>query len=274
MTAWRFLRSLLESYVLPEEKMYRGETKVRLKDIEELFSALRGNEKIPPSTNDPKVLHGNPNPEGDFIECEYHADSRVWRRWSRSPNYAAIMSSTADDQEVGAPQGGTVMKRNYGGRIVYAPGKPRSDHERLGSAMDRYDVMMVAEVQGAAIPDTGAINFPSDPGKPPADLVVKRIAWSPAIGSTEERQRRLQTLLGGGVGPTLRRRPQPHVPGPPPDDRKQDPKHGRFATFQKQGVGGKDPPLPPEPKDVERFGTAGRTGLGQKVHARKKRDED
>jgi hypothetical protein len=266
VSVWKFLAEIMDRCILPEEKMYRGESRVRLKDIGELFELLH--EKG--FSTDPQV-QGQPKAEGGAIDCHYPADSRVWRRWSRSPNYAAIMSSTADDQEVGRPQGGTVMKKNYGGRIVYGAGKPRGDHERLGSAMDYYDVMMVGEVHGASIPDTGAVNFPSDMGKPPADIMVSRIAWSPAVGSTEERQRRLQSLLGSGSGGPLRRRPQPHMPGPPPDDRKADPQHGKFAQFQKRGVGGKDPPLPPEPKDVERFGTAGRSGLGQKISQPKKK---
>lgn len=278
VSVWKKLLEFVETHVLPEEKMYRGETNVRLQDIQSLFDALKGDEKDGPFTDDPKVLSGGtPNPEGDVVNAQYPVDSRVWGRWSRTPDMAAIFGTTKDEPHPGAPRGGTVMKRSYGGRVFYAPGKPSTDHERFGSAMDRYDVMMLGDVEDAPIGhERGVTKFPTS-GKPQGNIVVHKIAWSPAIGSTEERQGRLKGLLMGGSASPLRRRPQPHQPTTPDPGRPHDPsdpKHDKFHAFQRRGAG-RTAGLPDDPQDVEKFGTAGRTGLGHKMQQHKrKRDED
>lgn len=217
MSIWKQLVEFLGRHVLAEERMYRGETAVRMKDIHALFAELTKKK----ASQDPKLGAG-PNPDGDAILVQYTADGRVWGRWSPSIDFAKILGGTDSrsvaGQHSGAPQGGTVMKRNYGGRVIYQPGKVRGDHERLGSAMDRYDVLMVAEVSGGAFSTRGNINIPAGTkGDQLPKIVVRKIAWSPAIGSSEERQARLQALISGGQVPELPRRPQPEIPEPPVD---------------------------------------------------------
>lgn len=212
MKVWtRLQRAVLgETGVLREEKMFRGETNVRMKDIRALFDGLR--EKV--ASTDPKVQR-DPNVEGDSIVCQYSVDPRVWARWSRSLNFAGIFASTTKDQNVGKAQGHTTVKVNYGGKVLDEPGKIRTDHERMPSSMDRYDVIMVADVAGAQVPSSGHVNFtgtkPAKGSKGPG-ITVTKIAWSPAIGSAEERQARLEALLTGAKASPLARRPQPELP--------------------------------------------------------------
>jgi len=102
------------------------------------------------------------------------------------------------------------MKRNYGGRVIYVPGKERPPAgNMLGSAMDRYDIMMVGDVTAQTRRNK----------KTGADEVIevgmlKRVAYAPSIGSTEERAQRLQDLLAGR-SPQPTRRAQPELPDAP-----------------------------------------------------------
>ncbi len=208
MNTWH---KLIESFrTLKEEKMFRGETNVRMKDIRALFDDLRDKG----ASSDPK-LGRDPNVEGDSIVCQYQVDPRVWARWSRSLNFAGIFASTTKDQNVGKAQGHTTVKVNYGGRVLDEPGKIRTDHERMPSSMDRYDVIMVADVAGAQVPQSGHVNFtgtrPAKGSKGPG-ITVTKVAWSPAIGSAEERQARIEALLTGAKASPLARRPQPELP--------------------------------------------------------------
>lgn len=275
MATWQRLNEFLESHVLPEERMYRGETNVRMKDLEALFDTVRAGDPDSGAayTTDERVLSGRPDPHGGSADVNFPVDPRVWGRWARTPDTAAIFSTTRDDQYPGSPRGGTVMKRAHGGRVFYQAGPRSTSHEQMPSAMDRYDVMMVGDVQGGAVPTKGVT---TSQGLGGASIFVRRIAWSPAIGSTEERQRRLQALLGGGQAGPLRRRPQPASPTAPNPGRKDDPtdpKHDKFRRFQTQGAG-RTAPMPDDPQDAERFGTAGRLGLGGKPRHKKSRDED
>jgi len=233
MNAWNTLREFLNRHILPEERMYRGETGIRLQDLGKLFRAVFGDD--PPPVD----------PNGGMVELNWKASPRVWSRWARTISAAAAFASTGDDQYVGRHQGGTVMKRNYGGRVVFEPGKPRSDYERLPSAMDKYDVMMIGDVTGAPVPTDQKVVDLSRKGLDNAKIIVKRIAWSPSIGSAEERTKRLQDLLAGKQV-ELPRRAQGLVPDAPknPDE---------LAALQRRGAG-RNAPAPPLPEPVPRQG--------------------
>lgn len=215
MSAWDLLESLLR-----EEKMYRGETMVRMKDLRALFKKLAGDPEKgdKPASSDPQVK-GEPSPEGGSVVCSYAVDPRVWGRWSPSLDFAKILAGTdkKDTQFQGQPYGGTVMKRNYGGRVTYQPGPSNADKSpQGGSSMDRYDVLMVADIRGAA--EQGKpLNWPPGQKIGMPTIIVQKIVWSPAIGTSDERQGRLQALLSGQRAAPLARRPQPELPVPPPD---------------------------------------------------------
>lgn len=219
MKAWLKLESIMNRYVLPEEKMYRGETGVRMKDLISLFANLRkgGAPKRkgePPVqfTNDKNILSGGyPSVEGGAIYCNYPVSSAVWNRWSRSPEFSKIISSTGDDQYHGQAQGGQMNKKNYGGRISFDPGKARTDYERAPSAVDKYDIMMIGDVTGDAIPNNPVVDLRSSEN---AMIIVKKIIWSPSIGSSEERKQRLEDLMAGKQAAPLKRRPQAELPEP------------------------------------------------------------
>lgn len=189
MSIW----NLIERIVLAEAKMYRGDTGVTFKDV---------------STMVDKIAKAAANPNGGAFDCQYHFNPNIWGKWF--PNIKLAIAMAASDkggQHVGDPQGGMMMKKNYGGRISFVPGKPNGDFERLPSSMDRYDILMVGEV-------TSKPN--SIHGKPPIETgMLSRVAYSPSIGSYEERSNRIMALLNGqGSVPTLRRRPQPDRPEP------------------------------------------------------------
>jgi hypothetical protein len=217
MSVWRIMESFLSRHVMAEEKMYRGETMVRMKDLRALFKKLAGDEDEPPKSSDPQV-RGEPNPEGGSVSCTYSVDARVWGRWSPNPDFAKVLAGTdkQDTQHRGQPYGGTVMKKNYGGRVVYQPGPSNADKAvQAPSSMDRYDVLMVAEVRGGAIEPGQPVNWAPNQKVGMPSIVVQRIAWSPAIGTSEERQARLQALISGQKPAQLSRRPQPEKPDPP-----------------------------------------------------------
>ena len=239
MKIWITLENILRESILPEEKMYRGDSSVRMKDLRTLFQRLRDDGKGNASTSDEKVLSGDPNPEGDFIYCHYEVSGDVWDRWSRTPEFAKIFGATDNrSQYAGMSVGGTMVKKNYGGRISYEPGKPSNAHEMQPSAVDKYDVMMVADVVGAhhSQKDKNVVLLK---GNKNAYIIVKKIVWSPSIGSFDERRERLQALMTGMIPKPLTRRPQPEIPQkdketevPPPKDL---PKFGKNATSPSSG---------------------------------------
>lgn len=197
--------SLLERMLL-ESKQYRGDTGVTFKALTELILGKPG--------RGPGILGRPPKPEGEAFDCSYSFDPSVWGKWFPSLSTAMQMAVTDKDrQHVGTPQGGTVMKRNYGGRVVYSPGKPNNEFERLPSAMDRYDVLMQAEVTARTVPDPKTKKM-----KTTGSGVLMRMAYSPSIGDANARTARLQALMSGqDPGPTTRR-PQPVRPEPTKQD--------------------------------------------------------
>lgn len=226
MSYWTILESFLSRHVLPEERMYRGETSVRMKDLRSLFNTLSEPDKKTnkPRSSDPKV-QGDPDPNGGFVLCSYPVDPRVWGRWNPQLNAATVLAGTdkKDTQHVGAPKGSMVFKQNYGGRVITTPGNPGKDFDQLGSAMDRYDVLMVADVTGGIIEPGAAVNWPPGQKDGMPSIVVRKIAWSPSIGTADERMQRISAILSGQQVQSLKRRPQPELPVPDKDMNKDLP---------------------------------------------------
>lgn len=202
------LKYLIEAFLV-ESKMFRGDTAVPLKQLNDLILG-KGSQR--------GILGRPAKREGEAFDCQYEFDPSIWGKWYSSQSAALSFAATDSvrgmpGQHVGAPQGGTVMKRNYGGRVVYAPGKARSDFEALPSAMDKYDILMRAEVTSRTVVDRKT-------GKPRAvqDGVLTRMAYAPSMGSAEERAARLEDLMAGRTPVPLPRRPQPERPEPSKDD--------------------------------------------------------
>lgn len=200
MSTW----NLLERILLSEAKQYRGDSGVTFKALTELIQG-KGER--------PGILGRPPRPEGEAFDCEYNFDPSVWGRWYPSMSTAVQIAATGGSQHVGAPQGSMVVKKNYGGRISMPAGKPNSDFEALPSSMDRYDVLMRAEVTSETKPDMKTKSM-----KVVARGVLLRMAYAPSIGRAEERAARLQAMMNGQAPPPLSRRPQPHRPEPSKQD--------------------------------------------------------
>jgi len=71
----------------------------------------------------------------------------------------------------------------------------------------RYDILMDADI-GSRV---------NRKGQNVATGKLLRFAYSPAIGESEERRRRLEDLLAGRRPEPVGRRPQPELPKPPTD---------------------------------------------------------
>jgi hypothetical protein len=197
---WEQLRRL----VLGEARKYRGETDVRLQDLQKLVDAVASKAAGAPTKGEPL------KPQGGAFDTDWQFNPEIWKNWRDRPGEAMVFASTDSKRDVptvGAPQGGTVMKRNYGGRVFYQPGQARPPaNDRLGSAMDRYDVIMVGDVTPTVRRNrrTGAEET-IDVGS------LRRVAYAPSIGSPDERRQRLEDLLAGRT-PVATRRAQPEVP--------------------------------------------------------------
>lgn len=131
---------------------------------------------------------------------------------------------------------------------MYQPGRAGSDHERLPSAMDRYDVLMRGEVTTSSKLDKKTRST-----QEVSKGVLYRVAYAPSMGSSEERSARLMDLMSGKAASSPPRRPQPARPGRVPDPTKQDPDSD--DPFWDDKVRHSTP-------DVPRVG--GRMGMGQK----------
>ncbi len=201
--AWLVLESLFR-----ESRQYRGDNSIRFVDLTKLLEAIQDNGSL----QDPQTsIHK----DGGSFSCRYDFDPKIWGKWFPSQDLALSMAAMDKDvtsQYAGRSQGGTVHKTNWGGRIVNSPGKHRGDFERMSSAMDRYDVLMQGEVEVRTKVDkkTGVSS------QVPHGTLL-RIAYSPSIGSTEDRKARLLAFISGEAAPELARRPQPHVPEPSRD---------------------------------------------------------
>ena len=189
MTTWKLIEALLR-----EDRKFRGDTFVSFKDLQKLAATAKF----------------NPDPRGGAAKVQYQFNPEILQlgdargNWFDEPGMAMSYATTQSSKEVGAGKGagGTTVKTNWGGRVhtQHAPIQPHTN-DRLGSTMDRYDVVMTAE-------------FGMRMGKhgPVPDVVMTRIAWSPSMGSQQEREARLKALLAGQSVQPLARRPQPERP--------------------------------------------------------------
>jgi hypothetical protein len=198
-SAWALLEGILR-----EERQFRGATGIAFTDLNKLVAAITKEGAF----QDPNT---SIRPEGGAFSCKFSFDPAIWGHWFPTVKAALAMGSTDKDVEnqyAGRSQGHMVHKTNWGQRVVGTPGKARSDFERLPSAMDRYDVLMVADITSTTKRKrTGEI------------VVVKagllhRLAYAPSMGSSQEREQRLMSLMSGQSPGALPRRPQPHRPEP------------------------------------------------------------
>lgn len=195
--------SLLEA-LFRESRQYRGDNSVRLKDLESMLAAIGEKGRILDSTT-------SIDQRGGAFSCQYSFDPKIWGKWFASQDMALSMAAMDRDvtaQYAGRTQGYTAHKTNWGGRVVNSPGKARSDFERMPSAMDRYDVLMQGDITSKV-----KRNKRGELEEVPVGNLL-RLAYSPSIGSTEDRKARLLSLISGQAAPELKRRPQPHVPEP------------------------------------------------------------
>ena len=211
--------SVLESLFL-ESKQYRGDNSVTLTDLQKMVSAIAEAGGL----HTPGLVHiekgsrpkANIDKNGGMFSCDFNFDPKIWGKWFDSQDLALSMAAMDKDvtsQYAGRSQGHTVHKKNWGGQVVNTPGKPRGDFERRPSMMDRYDVLMQGEVTKSTKVDKKTKKVVEV-----ASGRLLRVAYSPSIGSTEERKARLLALISGKQVPSLSRRPQPHTPHPDPAD--------------------------------------------------------
>lgn len=201
VNAWKLIEALLR-----EDRRFRGDTFVSFGDLKKLGDAAGF----------------RPDPRGGVAKVQYSFEPDILQlgdskgNWFPEAGSAMAMATTQSSKEVGAGRGagGTTVKTNWGGRVhtQHAPVQP-STNDRLGSSMDRYDVMMTAEF-GQRI---------NRKGTPVPDVVMTRVAWAPSIGTQEERTERLQALMSGQRAQPLKVRPQGERPvhREPDDDPKK-----------------------------------------------------
>lgn len=180
--------ALSEALLLIESAEYRGQSGIRYKDLIKLVMAAFG-------FDDEDKARALLKKEGGAVDCRHRFNRKIWGDWTPRVNSALAKAGTdstkGSSQYPGEPRGGTVMKRNYGGRVVYQPGRKDQSHEQMPSAMDTYDVLMRAEGD-----------------------VMTRLAYAPSQGNFEERAARLEDLMSGRSSLPLKRRPQPEQPLP------------------------------------------------------------
>jgi hypothetical protein len=203
MSAWKKL-----SEILKEERRFRGDSFVPYNELLRLFVGRPGERDgitgVPPDKNggmvvgayrfDPSILALGDSSHGDIMA--WHDDIDV-----------AIARAVTDSvkQISGVSQGGTMVKKNYGGRVMMqrAPVSPHYN-DRIPSTYDRYDVVIEADIDWVL----------NRKGTLAPVGIIRKIAWAPSMGSAQERAERLQSLMAGR-SIKLPRRPQPDLPVPP-----------------------------------------------------------
>ncbi len=212
MKTWKLLEAVLNEGTLREDKQFRGASGMRLKDLDKL---LRGDD------HRPGITGRSPNPDGEMVNGKGYAFSGdIWGPWfsNMAPALSIATSDKAGDNHHGAPQGVHALKKAYGGSVSFAPGKARTDFERRPSAMDFYDVLMIAEITTTQVLDKKTKKVVQ---KKNGQLIT--MVYSPSIGSMEERKARLQAMLSGQAAAPLSRRPQSDVPGELPKPQQLSP---------------------------------------------------
>lgn len=215
-STWNIIATTLG--MLREGRMYRGQTSIRLQDLQKL--ADEAGEEL--------------NPDGGYMDFGgYNFDPSIWKGWQAKSNVAAAIATTDDKRDVyhqDVPQGGTVMKRNYGGRVFYQPGATRAHaNDKLGSTMDRYDVLMAADLETKT----------NRNGKEVTIGHLLRVAYSPSVGDYEERRKRLEGLLAGKNVPAPSRRPQAQIPKRSKDEEDRE-ERAKRAAAERDAAASKD----------------------------------
>lgn len=203
MSSWNKAKGLLG-----EERQFRGDTYVPYSELVRLFV---GSEKSPGITGHP------PDKNGGMVRGNYKFDPTMLalgdakkgslEAWQDNPMVAIAKatSDSANQVQTGNPQGNTVVKKSYGGKVsaMNAPIRP-NHNDRLGSSYDRYDVVIDAEIDW--VMNRKGVMVPVG--------TLKGIAWAPSMGSSQERGDRMAALIagdrGGKAAPS--RRPQPERP--------------------------------------------------------------
>ena len=191
MDAWKQLFEYVKitEGLISEERSFHGKSAIRLKDLQTLG----------------KKIGVDMNPNGGTARTKYGFNPTIWKPWHQDIGVALATASTDDKRYVqsGNHQGGTIHKGTYDGRVsnVAAPIRPH-DNDKIGSTMDRYDVLMSAEIEDRV----------NSKGKLTQDGVLTRITWSPSIGTADERRARLEALASGKPAPHLNRRAQGEIP--------------------------------------------------------------
>jgi hypothetical protein len=227
-SAWKLLERLIRE--AGEGVQFRGITGWRYKDLSKLLAGDG-------SDHNPGLTPGEPPEQNGGMVAgdnyEFDAD-RGWTGWGAlGPALAIASTDKAGENHHGKAQGDKMFKTTWGQKAVAQPGKPRTDFERLPSAMDRYDVLMSARI----------VTTLNRKGEPRKEGQLIRLAYSPSIGSQEERAARLKALFDGKQPSQLLKRPQPHVPEPiKPDPEKPetmlpDPVDVKSATGGHMGMG-------------------------------------
>lgn len=204
MVTWKNLKRMLG-----ESRQFRGDSFVPFKELQQLFAAA----KLP-----------QPDPSGGMVTGNYAFDPTVLAlgdakqgnldAWHDEMDAAVARASTDSAKQIGGHgAGGTMTKGTYGNAGARMSMAPRNPHhnDRLGSTMDRYDVVISADIDYRI----------NKKGKVVPTGMLKRIAWAPSMGDTQQRGDRLVDLMSGkGVG-ELPRRPQASRPGISKDDEKR-----------------------------------------------------
>ncbi len=156
-----------------------------------------------------------PAREGGWADVDFKVVPKVWNRWASSVDAAIGLATSTDDpvpqrthwvQHVGAlgkkgftqtqsdklknPTSPMVRDRSDGGS-TRDTSTPQYGHARPS---DLYDFIAVADIEGHDVPQKGVTDVSRSED---ATVVVKRIAWTPSIGDSNERASRLRSLLAG-----------------------------------------------------------------------------
>lgn len=236
--------NLIES-ILSEDKKFRGDTFVTYADVAKLVHAVskkaadkKGGTVFGDLEFDPNILALGDSPKGDIAA------------WTDDMGDALAKATTDSAKQIqGGGMGGTMTKGNWGGKVAmsYAPRRPHHN-DRLGSGMDRYDVLIVADIEWTITKRGNRVPVGT----------IRRVAWSPSIGTQEERAQRLQGLMAGRQ-PEPPRRPMADRPGISKDDEKRW--SAQAMRRNDADVAASDPRSVATPSDAEPPAPTGGGGL-------------
>lgn len=204
MGSWKTLKNMLG-----EARQFRGDSFVTFKDLQKLFAAA----KLPPPDPNGGMAMGNFSFDPEVLALGDAKEGNL-DAWHDDIDAAVARASTDSAKAIGGHSAGGMMTKgtygNAGAQMSRAPNNPHHN-DRIGSTMDRYDVVISADIdyrinkRGLIVP-TG---------------VLKKVAWSPSMGDSQQRGDRLVALMSGKAASALPRRPQPDRPTLSKDDEKR-----------------------------------------------------